>query len=101
MLGFLRSLVAFASGLMVGLALGYAAALALAPYEGADTRVRLRSEASTIRTRPRKVAGSVQTRFQNAVEEGRLAAAEAREELQTSAGLHGRDGRSDGSASPV
>jgi gas vesicle protein len=79
--------VEFISGLLAGLTLGFAAALLLAPREGSVARSELHDQAEHLRHRPRELVGEVQARLEHAVQEGRLAAAEMRAELEASAGL--------------
>lgn len=76
----------FVAGAAVGFAVGYAAALLLAPYEGGESRLLLQARAEALKERPRRVAGQVQARVERAVEEGRRAAAETRAELESAAG---------------
>lgn len=82
-----RGFMEFVSGLLAGVALGYAAALLLAPAEGKESRTRLQDGADALRERPRQVADDVQARVMRAVEQGRQAASEARSELERTAGL--------------
>jgi len=82
-----RGLIEFMSGMMVGIAMGYAAALLLAPAEGDENRARVREGAEAIRETPHQVAEQVQSRVQQAVEQGRRVASEARTELESVAGL--------------
>jgi gas vesicle protein len=82
-----RALAEFLSGVVAGLAIGYVMALLLAPDEGTESRTRLKEGTEALRETPRQIAEEVQARVQRAVEEGRQAAAEARSELERSAGL--------------
>lgn len=88
-----RGFAEFAGGLLVGMAVGYAAAVLLAPYEGAESRARLYDGASSFSERPRQMAGNMQARFQHAVEQGRIAAAETRAELEKASGLESQETR--------
>jgi gas vesicle protein len=86
-----RNLVEFVGGLLTGVVIGYTAALFLAPYEGAESRARLREGAGTLAERPRQMADDVQARVQRAVEQGKIAAAQARAELEEASGRPAED----------
>jgi gas vesicle protein len=75
----------FVGGAVVGLALGYVAAVLLAPDEGDDGRPKRLEGAEAFREVPRLLIDDMQARLQFAVEEGRQAAAAARAELETAA----------------
>ena len=77
----------FVSGIVAGLSLGFVAALLLAPQEGDETRARLAEGADDALSKPKGVVDDLQTRVSRAIEEGRQAAADARAELEVSAGL--------------
>lgn len=88
-----RGFAEFLGGLVVGIAVGYAAAVLLAPYEGAESRARLYDGAGEFADRPRQMADNMQARFKRAVEQGRIAAAETRAELEKASGLESEETR--------
>lgn len=83
----LRSLTDLVSGVVAGLTVGFVTALLLAPDEGDETRAKLGEGAEGALRKPRELADDIQTRVNRAIEEGRQAAAEARAEMEASAGL--------------
>lgn len=91
MLRALRSLVEFVAGFAFGAAIGYFAAVLLAPNEGAASRDLLLEESDVLRRKPREKVDLLQARIQFAVEEGRRAAAEARAELERGVYVPGTD----------
>jgi gas vesicle protein len=89
----LANIVDFTGGVVAGFAFGVVAALLLAPSEGEEMRARISSSAEDALQKPRDVVDDLQTRVSRAIEEGRQAAAEARAEMEQSAGI-GRTRRS-------
>ena len=83
----LRNLADFTGGIVAGLTVGFGVALLLAPREGEETRALLSEGADEARHKPREVVDDLQSRVNRAIEEGRQAAADARAELEESAGL--------------
>ena len=81
------ALVRFLGGLFLGMVLGYAVGIALAPTEGGSSRARLRDEARALKADPRLLTDGVRSRVETAVEDGRRAAAEKRRELASEVGL--------------
>jgi len=82
----------FIGGLVVGAIIGVAAGLLLAPGPGKELRKRLREQskqlsiqalhrADEIQTKSQQILSVQKTRFQEAIEEGKRAAAIRREEL--------------------
>ena len=80
-------IVDFAGGIVAGFAFGAVAALLLAPREGADTRAKLSTAAEEALQKPRDVVDDLQTRVTRAIEEGKQAAADARAEMEATAGI--------------
>ncbi len=99
----MRGFVEFVGGLVIGIAVGYAAAVLLAPHEGAESRAWLSDEAGAFADRPRQVADNMQARFQRAVEQGRIAAAETRAQLERASGLESQEptGTSSGATTSI
>jgi gas vesicle protein len=86
----LRTIADLASGVVAGLTVGFVTALLLAPEEGDETRSKLTAGAEGALKKPRELADDIQVRVNRAIEEGRQAAAEARADMEASAGLHDR-----------
>jgi gas vesicle protein len=84
----LRTLTDLGSGIVAGLTVGLVTALLLAPEDGEETRAKLTGGAEGALRKPRELAEDLQARVNRAIEEGKQAAAEARAELEASAGLH-------------
>jgi gas vesicle protein len=82
-----KALGDFTSGVIAGLTVGIVTALLLAPREGEETRNLLADGTEGALNRPRELADDIQARILRAIEEGRQAAAEARAELEASAGI--------------
>jgi len=82
-----RSFTDLMSGIVAGLTVGFVTALLLAPEEGDETRAKLGGGADEALRKPREIADDIQSRVNRAIEEGRQAAAEARAEMEASAGL--------------
>lgn len=83
----MRGLFQFMGGLLVGMAVGYVAAVILLPGEDSDPRQRLQGSAAALRAAPRQV----QSRLQTAVEEGQRAAAQTRADMEAAAGVRETD----------
>lgn len=90
----LRDLADFGGGMIAGVTVGFVAALLLAPHEGEETRALIREGAGDAMQKPGDVVDDLQSRVNRAIEEGRQAAAEARAEMEGSAGI-GRARRTD------
>ena len=78
----------FFAGFVIGALVGAAATLLLAPQSGEQTRslireksVELGQRAETVQSQAKERADQLQGRFKQAVEEGRVAAADKRQEL--------------------
>jgi gas vesicle protein len=87
------TVVDFAGGIVAGFAFGAIAALLLAPREGVETRAKLSTSAEEALQKPREVVDDLQSRVTRAIEEGKQAAADARAEMEATAGI-GRDRKS-------
>lgn len=86
-MGLLRSASDFGGGLVAGFAFGFVAALLVAPHDGEETRALLADTADEAMHRPREVVDDLQSRVNRAIAEGRQAAADARAEMETAAGI--------------
>jgi gas vesicle protein len=96
----IQAIVGFSAGVVAGLAVGYVAAVLLAPDEGAATRLKLQGGANALLAKPRGAADQLQARLQQAMDEGRHAAAETRAALEASSGLR-YDGHDAGPRPPT
>ncbi len=84
---FMRSIADFGGGLVAGFAFGVVAGLLVAPREGEETRALLADTADDALHKPREVVDDLQSRVNRAIAEGRQAAADARAEMESAAGL--------------
>lgn len=85
MVGIIKSLVRFVSGVLVGVAFGYVLAQLLAPSDGGEMRHAFGGQSDALREGQRQLADAAQARIRRAVEEGRRAADAARAELEAQA----------------
>lgn len=84
---FLRDISDFGGGLLAGFAFGVVAGLLVAPREGEETRAILADTADDALHKPREVVDDLQSRVNRAIAEGRQAAADARAEMESAAGI--------------
>jgi len=77
-----RAMAVLMLGVAAGVGLGYLIGLLVRHFEGAGSPAELQARALALRDKPLELAGEVQARFQLAMQEGRLAAAETRAALE-------------------
>lgn len=81
----LSALAALATGFMTGAGVGYLLGLAANHFKDARTPEDFQMRAQALADKPREVADQLQARIEQAVEEGRQAAAQTRAELEAEA----------------
>lgn len=81
----LSALAALAAGLLTGVGVGYLLGLVADHFKDARSPEDFQMRAQALAGKPREVADQLQARIEQAVEEGRQAAAETRAELEAEA----------------
>jgi gas vesicle protein len=79
-----KAMVGFLTGLVVGSIVGLVLGLLLAPQSGEETRELLREKGIELKARAEEFSEEGVTRFQEAIEEGKSAAVQKKEELAKS-----------------